>query len=161
MCASLVALATGALFLALSREIRGDDLLRFAPYVSLVLFAVTPAAAAWFSASPTWYASGAGGLAVGIAITVAAASLNSGGTGVMPLTLGIAVGGIIGLRADSHAAIYLRLVVTALLAIYAVASGRIVTLVFVYPLLGFADEFADIFRSRAKPRRDREAATTS
>jgi hypothetical protein len=102
------------------------------------------------SGGPTWFASGAGGLAVGIGVTVLAAGLYSGRTGVMPVTLGLAIGGVIGLRADTRAHIWARLIVTALLAVYAVYSGRLATLVFIYPLLGFADEFADAIVARKR-----------
>lgn len=152
MCSGLVAIAAGLLFVALSDDVTGSAL-RFAPYFALALLAITPLAAGLLSGSATPFAAGAGGLAVGIAVTVVAAGLRAGGTGVMPLTLGIAVGAIVGLRADNHTEIYLRLFVTALLAVYAVYSQRLVTIVFVYPLLGFADEFADAIASR-KARRD-------
>jgi hypothetical protein len=79
----------------------------------------------------------------------------------MPLTLGIAVGGIIGLRADSRLEMYLRLAVTALLAVYAAYSGRLATLVFVYPILGFADELADAIEARKRKPRQPETATSS
>lgn len=158
VCSILVALATGLLYVALSREIRADEFLRFAPYLSLALFVVTPLAAAWLSGTAAWVKTGGGGLALGIATTVLAAGLNSGGTGVMPLALGIAVSGIVGMRAHSKTAIWLRLAVTVLVAVYAVASGRLVTLIFIYPLLGFADELADITGARRRPREKEPAA---
>jgi hypothetical protein len=160
VCSGLVALATGMLYIALSRDYTADQVIRYFPYFALAFIAITPLAAAGLSGSASWFAAGAGGLAIGIATTVVAAGLNSGGTGVMPLTLGVVVGGVIGLRADTHLAIWLRLIVAAALAVYAVASGRLVTLVFVYPLLGFADEFADaIVVRRNKTEREKEPAS--
>lgn len=160
VCGSLIAIATGLLYLALSGDSTGS-ILRFAPYLALGLLAVAPLLAGLVSGNATPFAAGAGGLASGIAITVAASALNSGGTGVMPLTLGIAAGGIIGLRADVRLESYLRLAATALLAVYAASSGRLATLVFVYPLLGFADELADVFAARRRDRPQREPASTT
>jgi hypothetical protein len=154
VCSGLVAIAAGLLFAALADDVSGSAL-RFAPYFALAMLALTPLAAGLLSGSATPFAAGAGGLAVGIAVTVVAAGLRAGGTGVMPLTLGIAVGGIVCLRADNHMEIYLRLAVTALLAVYATYSGRLVTIVFIYPLLGFADEFADAIAGR-KARKNGE-----
>jgi hypothetical protein len=158
-CSGLVALATGMLYYALSRGIDADSPYRFFPYFALAFLAVTPMLASGLSGSATWFAAGAGGLAVSIAVTVLAAGLDSGGNGVMPLTLGIALGGVVGLRADSRTAIWLRLGGVVLLAVYAATSGRLLSFIFVYPLLGFADEFGDAIASRSDRDKQRPVST--
>lgn len=151
VCSFLIAFGTGMLYVALSRpDALPASIVRFFPYGALLLIAVVPLVAAAISGSATWFAAGGGGLAVGIAVAVLAAALNNGGNGVLPLTLGIAIGGVIALRAENHVAIWMRLAVTVLLAVYAIASGRLAALAFVYPLLAFADEFADVIAGRRR-----------
>jgi hypothetical protein len=152
-CAALVTLATGMLYVALDSGMAPGSSYRFFPYFAFGFLAVAPLLASGLSGSSSWFATGAGGLAMGIAVAVLASALNSGGTGVMPIALGITLGGIVGLRAESRTAIYLRLGAAVLLAVYAAASGRLLTFVFIYPVLGFADEFADAFASRKKTER--------
>jgi hypothetical protein len=152
------------LYLALSQDVDNNSLLRFFPSAALVALISVPLVAAGLSGSANPWTTGAGGIAVGVATTVVVAGLRTGGTGVTPLTLGIAVGGIIGLRADAHTHFWLRGAVTALLAVYAVVSGRLITLVFVYPLLGFADEFADAIvarKSKASEKRELTRETSA
>lgn len=165
VCGGLVAIGTGLLYLALSGDVDGTSSLRFFPYFALLAWIAAPFAAAALSSSTTPLVAGAGGLALGIAAAVVTAGLRAGNTGVVPVTLGIAVGGIVGLRADSRTAIWLRVAAAVLLAVYAAVSQRLVTIVFVYPVLGFADEFADAIGSRRRrPKgddRDGARVTTS
>lgn len=151
-CTGLVAVSAGMLYLAISLDLEQGDPAFYLPYVALGLLLVTPFVAAALSGAASAFATGAGGVAVGIAATVFGAALDGGGSGILPLTLGIAVGGLIALRATSRASVWTRIVATIVVSVFAVASARIVSLIFVYPLLGFADELADLFAGRRRVR---------
>ncbi len=148
-CTAIVAAATLLLYLVLYWAGEGEEsVLRFVPYVALLLFAATPFCAAWLSDHNAALTAAAGGLAVGIGTTVAAAAaIERGGTGAMPLTLGLAVAGLIALRSNGPA-VWARLVAVALIAAYASISERFVSALFVYPLLAFADELTDVVSTR-------------
>jgi hypothetical protein len=147
------------MYLVLYWAADASGVVRLLPYVALVLFAVVPFLASWLSEHPAPLGAAAGGLALGIGATVAAAAaIERGGSGAMPLALGVAVAGTIALRGTS-VSIWTRLAAVVVIASYAAISERFVSAIFVYPLLGFADELADVFGAR--PRRVRKPAARS
>lgn len=157
-CSLVVGAAVGLLSLVLYRVIEEGDLLRFAPIAALVLLGAAPFAAALLSGRERPFVAGAGGLALAIGATVAAAALDQGGTGAFPLTMAVAVAGSIAL-AGGERTLWGRLGVLAVLAVYALASDRIISAVFAYPLFGVADEIVESFGRRPEARGER--ATTS
>jgi hypothetical protein len=145
-CTVVVGAAVGLLSLVLYRVIDSGDPLLLAPIAALVLLALTPFVASWLSGRAAPLVAGAGGLALGIGATVVAAALDQGGTGAFPVTMGVAVAGLIALHAPGRT-IWGRVVAIALLAGYALASGRLISAAFVYPLFGVADEIVESFGS--------------
>lgn len=154
----IIGAAVALLSLVLYRVIEDGDLLRFAPVAALVLLAAAPFVAALLSGRERPLVAGAGGLALAIGATVAAAALDQGGTGAFPLTMGAGVAGAVALGGGSRT-LWARLAVLALLAVYSLASERIISAVFAYPLFGIADEIVDSLRRR--PVAPKERATTS
>lgn len=154
----IVGVAVGLLSLVLHRVIDEGDLLRFAPIAALALLAVAPFVAAVLSGRERPLVAGAGGLALAIGATVAAAALNQGGTGAFPLTMAVGVAGAIALTGGERT-LWGRLAVLAVLAAYSLASERIISAVFAYPLFGIADEIVESFGRR--PAAPSERATTS
>jgi hypothetical protein len=146
VCSALVGAAIALLYLAL----RGNEE-QYVPVIALALIAITPFAASWLSGRATPLVAGAGGLALGIAATVAASAFDQGGTGAMPLTLGVAVSGAIALAGDARS-VWGRVVAVAFVVIYAYVSGRVFSAAFAYPVLGFADEFVDVLSGRRSRR---------
>ena len=121
-----------------------------------------PFVAAGLSAHPAPYAGGAGGLALGIAAMVVTAAVHQGHSDVTPLAIGTAIGGVVGLAAPNRLALWFRLVATAVLGAYAAMAQNLVTVLFVYPLLGFTDEAAELIALRRARRVARnEAVRTS
>lgn len=159
VCSLIVGAAVGLLSLVLYRVIDEGDLLRYAPVAALALLAAAPFLGAVLSRRERPLAAGAGGLALGIGATVAAAAMDQGGTGALALTMGIAVAGAISLDGPART-VWGRAAVLVLVGAYAFASERIVSAVFVYPLLGVADEIVESFGRRPGPE-SRERATTS
>jgi hypothetical protein len=154
VCSFLVGAAIALLYLAL----RGSEV-PYVPVLALGLIAITPLIASWLSGRTTPLVAGAGGLALGIAATVAASALDQGGTGAMPLALGVAVSGAIALNGDARM-LWGRIGAVAIVAIYAFASGRVFSAAFAYPVLGFADELVDaISGRRSRSAKSRQAPT--
>jgi hypothetical protein len=161
VCSAIVGASIGLLSLVLNRTIDRGSPLRFAPIAALVLLAVAPFLAAWLSGRTLPFVGGAGGLAIGIAVTVVAAAIEQGGTGASALTLGVAVAGSLALRGSGRS-IWGRTPAIVLLGLYAYFSGRLVSAAFAYPLLGIADELIDAFTKDEPPRPDAfERVTTS
>lgn len=159
ICSLIVGAAVGLLSLVLYRVIAEGGLLRLAPVAALTLLAAAPFAAAAFSRHERPLVAGAGGLALAIGATVAAAALDQGGTGSLPLTMAVGVGGAIALAGPART-VWARLAVLAVLAVYSLASDRIVSAVFAYPLFGVADELVESFGGR-RPGVPSERATTA
>ena len=157
----VVAIAVGLLHLVL--VVGGDSpALRYSPIVALGLLALVPFAAAPLSEHPAPYAGGAGGLALGIAATVTAAAMHQGRSDVMPLAIGVAIGGVVALAAPNRLALWFRLGATALLGVYAAVAQNLITVLFAYPLLGFTDEAAELIAvRRSRDRSSNDAVTTS
>jgi hypothetical protein len=149
-CTVMVGAAIALLSLVLNRTIDRGSPLRFAPVVALALLAVAPFVASLLSGHALPFVGGAGGLAIGIAVTVAAAALDQGGTGAFALTIGVTVAGALALRGSTRAIVG-RLPAIALLAVYSYFSGRLLSAAFVYPLLGVADELVDALSGRSAP----------
>lgn len=144
-CSVVVGVAIALLYLVL----RGSTV-RFVPALALLLLAAVPFFASSLSGHVAPLVAGAGGLALGIAVTVGAAALNQGGTGALPLTLGVAVAGAVALKGPART-IWGRLAAIVLLAVYASFSGRLISAAFVYPVLGVADELVDTLSRRSPP----------
>jgi hypothetical protein len=159
VCSVVVGAAVGLLSLVIYRVVEEGGLLRFAPIAALVLLAAAPFAAATLSGHERPLAAGAGGLALAIGATVAAAALDQGGSGAFPLTMAVGVGGAIALAGPART-VWARLAVLAVLAIYSLTSERIISAVFAYPLFGIADEIVESFGGR-RPQSRSERATTS
>lgn len=147
---ALVGIGVGLLYLVLSEAITDSSAFRYFPYGALAAFAASPFVAAFVSGRGSSLAVGAGGLALGIVATVVAATLNNGGTGAMPLALGIALSGLVALGGSTQKVIG-RLLACAAIGAYAFYSGRLISVLFAYPLLGLADEFADMIRKPVRP----------
>jgi hypothetical protein len=161
VCTIVVGASIALLSLVLNRTIDRGSPLRFAAVAAVVLLAVAPFLAAWLSGRTLPFVGGAGGLAIGIGATVAAAAIEQGGTGAFALTLGIAVAGALSLKGSGRS-VWGRLPALALLAVYAYYSGRLVSAAFAYPLLGVADELIDAFTKDEPPKPDAfERVTTS
>lgn len=154
----IVGAGVGLLSLVLYRVIDEGGLLRFAPIAALALLAAAPFAAALLSGRERPFVAGAGGLALAIGATVAAAALDQGGTGAFPLTMAVGVAGAIALGGGERT-LWGRLGVLVLLAIYSLVSERIISAIFAYPLFGIADEIIDSFGRR--PTEPSARATTS
>lgn len=147
MCTALSVIATGMLSLSLN----GSEA-RFLPIAAMVVLGAIPFVAAGLSGRASAVAAGAGGLALGVTATVIAAALHQGGTGALPFTVGGAVSAAVALSGPKRV-IPARAVAIVVLIVYAIASERLISGVFVYPLLGIADEIADAFAGRgAKPK---------
>jgi hypothetical protein len=161
-CTAMVGAAVGLLSLVLSRTtIDGGSPLRLAPVAALTLLALAPFVAALLSGRTLPFVGGAGGLAIGIAVSVTAAAVDPGGTGAFALTLGVVVAGALALQGSARAIVG-RLPAIVLLAVYSYFSGRLLSAAFVYPLLGIADELVDTFTNDDPPKPDAfERATTS
>jgi len=160
-CSVMVAAAVALLSLVLNRTIDRGDALRFAPVAALSLLALAPFVAAFASGRTLPFVGGAGGLAIGIAVAVAAAALDQGGTGAFVLTLAVAVAGALALHGSARAYVG-RIPTIAVLAMYAYFSGRLLSAAFAYPLLGLADELVDaITRDGASPSDAASRVTTS
>ena len=160
-CSVIVGAAIALLSLVLNRTIDRGSPLRFAPVAALTLLALAPFVAALLSARTLPFVGGAGGLAIGIAVTVAAAAIEAGGTGAFALTLGVVVAGALALRGSTRAIVG-RLPTIALLAVYSYFSGRLISAAFAYPLLGIADELVDVFTNNdAAPPDTSSHVTTS
>ncbi len=142
----LVGGAVALLSLVLSGEIDGGRLL-YAPAAALVLLAASPFVASVLSGRGTPLVAGAGGLALGIGAAVAAAAFDQGGTGAFSLAMGVGVAGAIALHGPART-FPARVVALALLAAYALASDRMISAAFAYPLLGIADELVESFSGR-------------
>lgn len=158
VCSLVVAGAVGLLSVVLSRGVERGSPLRFAPVAALALLAAVPFVASLLSGRERPLVAGAGGLALGIGATVAAAALDQGGTGAFPLAMGVAVAGAIALDGPTRTT-WGRLAIVVVVGVYALASERIISAVFAYPLIGIADEFVESFGRR--PDRPSERATTS
>ena len=160
-CSVMVGASVALLSLVLNRTIDRGDPLRFAPVIALTLLALAPFVAAIASGRSLPYVGGAGGLAIGIAVALAAAALDQGGTGAFALTTSVAVAGALALRGSARAYVG-RVPTIALLAVYSYFSGRLISAAFVYPLLGIADELVDAFtRDGATPPDTAARVTTS
>jgi hypothetical protein len=160
-CSVMVGAAIALLSLVLNRTIDRGSPLRFAAVAALALLALAPFAAAFLSGRTLPFVGGAGGLAIGIAVAVAAAALDQGGTGAFAATLSVAVAGALSLRGSARAYVG-RIPTIALLAVYSYFSGRLISAAFAYPLLGIADELVDAFtRDGASPPDTSARVTTS
>ncbi|MEX2393112.1 MAG: hypothetical protein WD826_01400, partial [Actinomycetota bacterium] len=87
--------------------------------------------------------------------TIASAAIHPG-NGAMPLAVGIAVAGLVALHSTPNA-LWLRLVAVAIVVAYAQYSGRLVSIVFAYPLLGLADEISDLILTRSARAKRKES----
>jgi hypothetical protein len=160
-CSVMVGAAIALLSLVLNRTIDRGSPLRFAPVVALALLALAPFVASLLSGRVVPFVGGAGGLAIGIAVTVAAAALDQGGTGAFALTIGVAVAGALALQGSTRAIVG-RLPALALLGVYSYFSGRLISAGFAYPLLGIADELVDAFtKNGATPPDAMDPVTSS
>ncbi len=159
-CSLMVGAAIAMLSLVLNRTIDRGSPLRFAPVAALALLALAPFAASFLSRRTLPFVGGAGGLAIGIAVTVTAAALDQGGTGAFALTLGAIVAGALALRGSTRAIVG-RLPAIALLGLYAYFSGRLISAVFAYPLLGVVDELVDTVAKDEPPQPDAFDRVTS
>ena len=155
----MVGAAVALLSLVLNRTIDRGSPLRFAPVAALTLLALAPFVAALLSGRTLPFVGGAGGLAIGIAVALAAAAMDQGGTGAFALTTSVAVAGALALSGSTRAYVG-RIPTIAILAVYAYFSGRLISAAFVYPLIGVADELVDAL-TKDDPAKPLETATTS
>jgi hypothetical protein len=153
VCSVVVGTSIALLQMVLNRTIEGGGSVRFAVVAALVLLAIAPFLAAWLSDRALAFVGGAGGLAIGIAVAVAAAAIDQGGTGAFAVTLGVAIAAALSLRGSGRS-IWGRVPALALLGVYAYLSGRLISAAFAYPLLGVADELVEAFAKDGPPKPD-------
>jgi hypothetical protein len=159
-CSVMVGASVALLSLVLNRTIDRGSPLRFAAVAALALLALAPFAAAFLSGRTVPFVGGAGGLAIGIAVAVAAAALDQGRTGSFAVTTSVAVAGALALRGSARAYVG-RIPTIAILAVYAYFSGRLLSAGFAYPLLGIADELVDAFTKDGTTPSGRSARVTT